>query len=150
LDHGGSDLIYGWHGWIHLWIHNVMGYWKAVESLGGGASLEEVGHWEQDFEVGLFCLAPFLSLSASQPHEVSSFAPLCVFHHNVLPYHKPKSQGAKQPLTESSETTSQSKLSSLRWFFSGICHSNGKLTNALTYFSNLLILSPACSNLLSF
>lgn len=68
-----------------------MGYWKVMETLGGGALLKKVGSWGLSLEGYILSPAPLspclcASSSPSFPghHEVSSF--LC---HSDLPHHRP-------------------------------------------------------------
>jgi hypothetical protein len=67
-DHEGSEVI---NGLTHWWIPSSMGYWEVMETLGGGAQMEEVGpsfyfpiamRWaaflHHEFPVLMFCLTP--------------------------------------------------------------------------------------------
>jgi hypothetical protein len=58
---------------------------EVVETLEGGPSLEQVGHWRYVFEEPHFTgpfLSPFLFPDC---HEVNSFPPLHPLCHGVLP-----------------------------------------------------------------
>lgn len=81
---------------------------KAVETLGRRVSLEEVGHWE--WALKSKCTA---SLAAcSRLREIGGYVTSCLPPHSFT---LSPARGAVSP-----QTTSQSKLSSLQCFISGI------------------------------
>jgi hypothetical protein len=89
---------------------------------GGGrwVWLEEVGHWRYAFEVSLPLL---LSLSAFWLPGIERLCSTTPLHHDTIPHHKstvmwPSQHGLKLG----------DKIN-LKLFCSGICYSNGKLTN---------------------
>jgi hypothetical protein len=74
--------------WTPAGVH----YWKIVETLGSGALLEEVSHWESAHDRCNRTLALLLSSSSLIPgcYKVSSFAPTLAPSHDILPHHNPE------------------------------------------------------------
>lgn len=90
-------------GFIHWWIPNLMPFLRDKGNIrrsldaGSRSSLEECP---------LSSALPSL-LSTLVLHEVSIFALWHAAHHDVLLYHEPRSDRARQPWTKNSETASQ-------------------------------------------
>jgi hypothetical protein len=87
-------------------------YWKVMGPLRDGSSGKCSGHWGCGLEGDSETHEPFSSYITFllSGHEVSGFAPLGVPCHDVFPHHRPKSNEANQPWTETSKIIRQCKF----------------------------------------
>jgi hypothetical protein len=120
-----SDWI---NGVIPCWIHNIIGRWGLAR---------RVGHWRHALKRYILALVPscsVLSLLVTVRWHFCSPTPFC---HNVLPHHRPRNNGASQPLTVASETMNIKIIFSIKLFLSCICTAMKKSNTHLYYRSYL-------------
>jgi hypothetical protein len=120
----GSDLI---NGSIPSWVEKLNRLWEGLETLGGEALLEEIGHWGH--VCGASCPGPFLFvLSASrlpwgeQPLAHSPASMTLSLATGPQQWSKPTMNG------KTSGTWCKMNPSPFKLFLLEICHRDEKLT----------------------
>jgi hypothetical protein len=114
--------------------------------LGGGGTFKSWSSWEEDMSLGM-CpwrghsdQGPFLFLSLFPGHyEVSSFALSCAAYHDILPCHKPKSNGARDSGLKPLKSWAKIKFTSFSLFFSGILSQQYKASTYLSHHLSFLL-----------
>lgn len=126
LDHEDFDIFSGLIHW------GWMDCWKVVEAEAGRTWLKEVGPWAHALETVCLYVVPspflFLPLSAFWLSWAEQLSSAMLFLLDVQPCLRLKTMEPADHRLQSLKAWPKIHLSSFKLCFSGICHSNEKLT----------------------